>query len=398
MKYNLTILLILAIYFFGFAQNKSARPTVKDVTFVRNYSNSLFFNVVDRGKYSSFIYGVYGTNFLVDKTVQPSFSYSFQAQERCRELGLVFFQSRLYSQTSKRFLQPDPASQYFSSYCFVGGDPVNYIDFDGNVAKPLFLYHYEKPEDAERLPAVVQGYQAEVDAHYMSFADFINGKPLPAGEWNGNIFIEAHTDNLGRLYSETYTKPELYKTDPGYVTHVVERPGLYGVSVRHKDFARRISKLTKDTGVDLKNIVLGGCESDMAACYLNDQIVLANWENHLPSRFTTYGTLDGIEINYHSGEIDNRVLGGRAGYVPSRRRLQLGFSEPYKYGKRFSFISDGSEYSRIFYRGTSREIPTLRGAELGDVVNARYPQAAPNHFMHLDNDFPAHPPVGAIPY
>ena len=98
--------------------------------------------------------------------------YLYQSQEYDEDFDL-YFSKQLYSVLNGRFLQPDPEAQFFSPYLYTKGDPINFADYDGNVAKPLVLYAEEsRPSGAARMPAATEGLQSEIDAYYYPLSDF----------------------------------------------------------------------------------------------------------------------------------------------------------------------------------------------------------------------------------
>lgn len=60
--------------------------------------------------------------------------FGYQGQEWDAELKVHNFVARLYDPSLRRFLAPDPARQYSSPYVFVGNNPLQNVDFTGQVS------------------------------------------------------------------------------------------------------------------------------------------------------------------------------------------------------------------------------------------------------------------------
>jgi RHS repeat-associated protein len=54
-------------------------------------------------------------------------------------IGLFYFGRRYYDPELGMFTSTDPADQYWNSYCYVGNNPVNNIDADGEYGTPIIL-------------------------------------------------------------------------------------------------------------------------------------------------------------------------------------------------------------------------------------------------------------------
>jgi len=75
--------------------------------------------------------------------------YRYTGQEWDEELEEYNYLAREYDPATGRFDSPDPAREGFSPYVYVGNNPINYVDPDGNVKSPLIIYSKDSlSEDA----------------------------------------------------------------------------------------------------------------------------------------------------------------------------------------------------------------------------------------------------------
>lgn len=232
-----------------------------DITDIRDFRNNMVIEALYNTA-TSIQMTEYGT---IVKTTSNS-KYLFHSQEFESKLNLYLFPSRIYSSNEKRFLQPDPASQYISPYSFVGADPVNYTDYDGKKGKALILFQ-EDHDSPESMNAGARDLRATVtDAHYVPISDFINGNVGDLPEWNGHVFMKGHVGDFeGReILSETSRDMSKFKTElkPGVT------PAEYNeyfttniITVDGKEMGRKLRRFSDERGVPIKNITGGGCES-----------------------------------------------------------------------------------------------------------------------------------------
>ena len=231
----------------------------------RNFNKSLALTIngLQSAKYYTDEYG---------KTIQSNnptnilYRYLFHGQEYEEFLGIYFYPSRIYCATTKRFLQTDPKSQYFSPYSFVGCDPVNYIDETGKAGKALFLYaeNHTKPGGTE---AFVKDIQAQAkDVYAVSFSDFFNGKVMDLDEFNGNIFAASHGGADGSIITETARSEEELLTK-GRLRDVFfeEEKNVYHNIVETHDLGKEIRKFADKRGLKVKNISSGACQGSKGA-------------------------------------------------------------------------------------------------------------------------------------
>lgn len=245
-----------------------------DEWYLRSFNSSL--NVaIEEGKEKQYWYEDYGK--IEFKTESLKLNYSYQSQEYSYDLGIVFFPSRCYSPYEKRFLTPDPKSQYYSSYLFVGADPLNIIDRDGNDGKPLFLFQEEFNEaEGQGLSKMMDNVKAVYGdgAYYEPFSKFLNEEITDLPEWSGDVFIMSHmcTDpdfpinaELASNFQEIET--EMMHEDNEVMMELVgsEKGELYGVYVNGEFLGAKMKTFSEDMGVPLNSVTLGGCEGEFAA-------------------------------------------------------------------------------------------------------------------------------------
>ena len=256
----LHIILILLIHCM-FIGNCYAQNTV--FHFIRSYNNTLTLSC-DEKQYDSFLFNRYG--WLQYGNVSK-FRYLYTAQEYDFELDIHFFQSRLYNPQSTTFLQPDPQSQYHSAYTYVNGDPVNFIDTDGNIGKPLILYG-EQIEGSNNIAESTKDLlDAVPDSYQYPLSNFVNGEIPDLPEWNGNVFIKTHMSPIkGRelVLEEALEKGDL-KTPSSLTTTEFTEDKLFRRSLDGDMMGSMLRRFSEERGVPIKNITAGGCEGSYAA-------------------------------------------------------------------------------------------------------------------------------------
>lgn len=232
-----------------------------DIYDIRNFNNSLMLSNksgdIEQAQYSS-----YGE--LISQNNEVS-HFLFQNHEWEKYLGLYLFESRIYSPKNKRFLQPDPKSQYMSVYLFVGSDPINVIDINGKKGKPLVLYERQTSDGLPMDEGVQDMMAAAPNAHYVPLDEFLSGKNIDVPEWNGNVFIKAHMSEdepelleLERVYGEGDTRLETDFTN--IRTRIEEGQEFTSVEMDSQEFGRKLRQFAKLKKVKVKSIVSGGCQ------------------------------------------------------------------------------------------------------------------------------------------
>lgn len=231
--------------------------------FIRNYNQSLSlaFDSVQVSKVFTSEYG----NIILHSDLEK-YSYLFQSQEYDSDLDLYLLPFRFYSPSQISFLQPDAKSQYFSPYSFVGGDPINFVDRDGNEGRPLFIYADEHGSP-NRMSAATESLQSEFpDAHFVPMSDVINGDVVALPEWNGNVFIESHTGDLpgSEILAESGKDPSEFLTED-LIEDFDAKTGITRVGVSGDYLGGRLQELAAERNVNIKNVFVGGCEGTTAA-------------------------------------------------------------------------------------------------------------------------------------
>ena len=236
---------------------------------------------------STFVLSEYGIILRQLNRTQPNSSYMFQGQEFDLDLGLCYFPSRLYSAKSKRFFQPDPQSQYFSPYSYVNGDPINYLDNDGEQGKALFLYNREYQSPTPKKAQLEDLIDGVPDAYHYPITDVLNKEVASLPEWNGKVFLISHT-NAGSKHIEL----ERGAKDPSGFYHgrgsqmASRKDGSFSSRVEGRDLGRSLNELSIENNVEVKSIVLGSCESETAAESLAEGFSAGSIEARAPFKVT----------------------------------------------------------------------------------------------------------------
>ena len=255
----------ISILFLGFlmtlnlsAQEYTDRFNIKDYI-----SNEVI--RVEKRNVEKIILSPYGKTLQSNQ--QLNRDYSFQGQESDFDLGLYFFPSRIYSPKEKRFFQPDPKSQYFSPYLFVGADPVNIVDKDGNEGKSLILYGEDHNSRDSKYITTKDFLNETTDSYQVPLSDFINRNIGDLPEWNGNIFIKSHASReIGHeITVEQAYNPDRLKTSSKQVGHYIDAKENYVAQIDAEVLGGSIRDFSEAIHVPVKNIFVGGCQGGEAA-------------------------------------------------------------------------------------------------------------------------------------
>ena len=140
------------------------------------------------------------------KITREDYRYGYQGKfaEKDNETGWNHFELREYDPIVGRWLQRDPAKQFFSPYIGMGNNPINSTDSDGGVIDPVYStqgkYRGNTKEGYTGAPII---YDGNVDFTSMSVAELRSqgGKvididaPVLTNQAYANIFNEI----IGRL-------------------------------------------------------------------------------------------------------------------------------------------------------------------------------------------------------
>lgn len=386
-----SIMLLLLIGLVSRAQTISQRFIVK------NFNNSVVLTLNSLTSSQT----VYWDNGAIRSLFSSSNGqYCFQSHEYDYDLGLYLFPSRLYSAIIGRFLQPDPLSQYVSPYVFAQGDPVNFIDEDGNAAKPLILYGEEsRSSRSTRMSAVAEDMQKEVDGYYFPLSDFVNGDvPLDLAEWNGNVFIESHLEVQGAIASEYYHRGEKFKLKKAF------SDGVYGGDVGEFGFVKidavtkRLSELSKVTKTPLKSVTFAGCEGSMSARNMGTSISrIFKKQRAIPTRVKLVGFKQDMYTGYMSpavkNDVDNELLTMHEmrGQNPDHVQMYLHDDEE----SRITHDYTGAEARYVGHSG--QEYPFIEGDDLNSFANGVVPQQFSPHMDNYEAIVPERAPRARIP-
>lgn len=240
------------------------------VNHIRDYRKSLSISTLQFSS-EKYIYNDFGKIISANKNGKDGFL--FQGQEFDVDFGIYHFPMRTYELSSYRFSQVDPMSQYFSPYIFVGNDPVNYNDEDGNWGKPLILYQEDhKFSRGMNLSTRELEYVTE-DAHWVPLSDFVNGNVGALEEWNGRIFIKSHLSGRDgiEILLESADDPTKFRGIRGIVgsKRIQVAPKLFLNAADGKEFGKVLRRFSEERG-EIKSVVFGGCQGKYAAAALRD--------------------------------------------------------------------------------------------------------------------------------
>ena len=180
MRIMITVILLFNTNYLLFTQTESIRYWIRSF----QKSGLIEMNTLAHAYY---LYDDYGAPSKKISINLKANKYLFNAQEFDFDIRLLFFSSRAYTPFVKRFHCPDPKSQYFSPYNFVGADPINVIDYDGNEGKLLVLYGQHGDDPFFKGAEEVLG-----DAYHYPIADFVENKIPKLKDWDGSIYVNTH--------------------------------------------------------------------------------------------------------------------------------------------------------------------------------------------------------------
>lgn len=353
---------------------------------IQNYRHDLALSLNENNHFSVKL-GAYGK--MLNIIGNTKHAYLFQGQEYDQELGVYYFPARMYSAKTYRFLSTDPKSQYHSNYLFVGADPINIIDTDGKVGKPLVLLgeDHTQPFDSG-INAVIHDIESEVtDAYYVPMSDFLNGKQIDLPEFNGNVFVMAHTTNEGDFLIEAERANHMddFSTSRKSPAKMFQsEPDEFTMDVTPEDLGQRLRQFSEENRLPIDNITVGGCQGENAANRIGKSF--AKGKQLTGRKLTTKGVKTGHKVNVlgkHGSFLDEEVIEPlqQTTYytrpVGAHSNIDLEELEEGGYkAKGMSFkLPDGSP----------AEFQSAQGRELSDlVVNGRAPERMPFKSFHFE--------------
>lgn len=376
MKENLYILILILVqssFTLCFAQSTS-------IGHIRTYNGTLALDL-NAHVPQQYIISEYGTISQLLSGRDGRF-YGFQAQEYDADLGCYLFPSRIYDVVNHRFVQPDPESQYHSPYVFVGGDPVNTVDRDGNMGKPLVLFQEDLTKQAG-MSASMADVMAEVpDAYYVPIGDFMNREFVSPSDWNGNVFIKGHMSlkpgNEITVQKTMVNKP--FKPVAAKLDFSKTGKQLY-VNMDARDLGRSLRQFSDEMDVPLKNVVAGGCKGSGAAEKIYEGITDGK-ELAGGRELTVAGLKPGKEASLVGR--NSTEFKGRKGLSETRFYVR---NKGDNVQKTIDHSEDGQEVVKGYHvedvNGARVELPYASGEEFTNFVNARVPEQFADDFKIL---------------
>lgn len=374
MKKSLLIVLSSCLYLISQAQTL-------DLVDIRNFRSSAVISI-QQNMYAYRQLDDYGKLMQIQNETSYSTRFLFMGQEFDQYLKIYFFPSRIYSSANKRFFQPDPKSQFQSPFLFVASDPINNIDIDGNISKPLIL-HFENQYDNLKEDASLLDFKAQVtDAYYVPISDFLNDKTIDLKDWNGEVFIKGHMGaTLGaEIGVERALDPSAIKTSSSVANPMFEREGKFMVDVDAKKFGEHLRTFAENRGVTVHSIVAGGCQGQDAA----ERVA----RGYIGSRTGTGKQLYAAGLKrgnnaYVAGKIETSLRGKQDVLPLEKTRFHV---KPKGASTSRSLTKD-SKGRKLFskYRGKLGNNPTFdykyaEGDELYDLVGGRLPASISDEF------------------
>ena len=105
-------------------------PNSSKEWYVKDYQGSLVMTLLNDETGNVFVYEPYGAQTKV-KVTEDSPAEQYTGKEYDERLGLYYYGARFYDPILGVWISPDAARQFNNPFHF-GGNPVNYVDFDGN--------------------------------------------------------------------------------------------------------------------------------------------------------------------------------------------------------------------------------------------------------------------------
>jgi len=179
---------------------------------------------------------------IIESEVSFDVKYQYTGQEFDWETGLHNYRARMYDSSLRRFYAVDPLHQFASPYCYVGNNPVSFVDPDGRLGlpppppppvsnEPEFMFYYL---DNDIVPASM--WEGVVDGHYgVIYQDTSVGakwaRALMYAIETGNIqFVKDYFAKQYDMIAEKYGLPligENFLNDEGSIASCYDFVGLF---------------------------------------------------------------------------------------------------------------------------------------------------------------------------
>lgn len=373
MKLFVVLILSCALIYQGFGQSNKFS--------IRSYNHSLAVSLGKNWASSYYTYLDYGG---VKQLLKLNQRYLYHGQELDVNLSVYFFPSRTYSFKKINFQQVDPASQFHSPYLFLGADPINHIDKDGNISKSLILYQEEHDFPHSMNPGTADLVEA-TNAYYVPMSDLVQDRVPNLPEWNGNVFLKGHLGHTSQreILVEASRDKSLIKTgaEEGMQKAFYHPYFSSYLSVYDGEkMGRKLRQLSKKTGVHIKKVIAGGCEGN----YAMDAIQYGFSEESktlgkvgIKTKF--YGLRDGSYVKYMGKRTFKSF---KYDVFPKHMRYYL---TPTKGEHAIPFI-DKKDGTKVFKDFRTRRFlwfkkdPYIEGKEVKQLVNGRIPSKIKSFF------------------
>ncbi|MDR7666091.1 RHS repeat-associated core domain-containing protein [Methanosarcina sp. Z-7115] len=213
-----------------------------------------------------------------------SAQYLYTGQEYDTESGLYNYRARMYDPDMGRFYQTDPAGQYPSPYTYVGNDPVNYIDQNGELS--------QRPRNpCEELKVLIEKYEQDEDDFFLVDELFRKKDKRLLHEYYYNVLpeiwhkiyknrtIEIAFGSTDYLIDFTNTFSKKYNKKVIYYTHFVGQAGFYFDFPENRHLFLQFLKVAMKMS-DAINVNFQGLMKDVVVetAFKNPEFVLTYYE------------------------------------------------------------------------------------------------------------------------
>ena len=156
-------------------------PNSSKEWYVKDYQGSLVMTLLNDETGNVFVYEPYGAQTKV-KVTGDSPAEQYTGKEYNERLGLYYYGARFYDPILGVWISPDAARQFNNPFHF-GGDPVNYLDPDGNnpVLGIAIAIAPWIPVIVIGVPMVIDFVVSAVDGYYHGFGPGFDGSMTPGG-------------------------------------------------------------------------------------------------------------------------------------------------------------------------------------------------------------------------